>query len=236
VQTKSHIVVLRFPVFAIRVAALLFIASISMTAQRGGSQGIPNSNTGPYNVVGPDAAFAQIESAQMYMDKVAKHSKESARQRAQEKELIDSGAISTLDLEAPNSAIDAYNHANSLLKAQHSKEAIDYLRRAIDFYPKFVSAYVALGLAYVDQDQTGLAKMEFETAAKLDEKYPGSFLNLGLLALSTRDFAAAQLQLVKASSLNPNARNLSALAYAQNGAREYQHALETAQRVHSIEH
>jgi Ca-activated chloride channel family protein len=132
--------------------------------------------------------------------------------------------------------VEQFNRANSLLKAQKSKEAIKYLQKAIVDYPKFVSAHIGLGLAYVDQDDIGRAMTEFETAAKLDDKFPRSFLNLGLLALQRQDFATAQSELQKAASIRPNARTLSALAYAQNGAHEYQHALETAKGVHAMEH
>ncbi|MGC1651126.1 MAG: tetratricopeptide repeat protein, partial [Candidatus Sulfotelmatobacter sp.] len=57
-----------------------------------------------------------------------------------------SGTLSALDLEAPNKAVQEYNQANSLMKAQHSKEAIKHLQRAIKAYPKFVSAHISLGL------------------------------------------------------------------------------------------
>jgi VWFA-related protein len=166
-----------------------------------------------------------------------RHAREREQQQAQDKELIDSGVVSALDLAAPNKAVEEYNRATSLLKAQNSKEAIKHLQRAINVYPKFVSAHIGLGLAYIDQEDPGLARTEFETAAKLDEKFPGSFLNLGLVALSLNEFAAAQPELEKAASLRPNdARILSTLAYAQNGTHQYQQVLQTARRVHSLNH
>jgi VWFA-related protein len=173
----------------------------------------------------------------MYLDQVNRHAKESEHQKAQDKELIDSGVVSALDLEAPNKAVEQFNQATSLMKAQHSKEAIKHLQRAIDVYPKFVSAHIGLGLAYLDQEDTPHARSEFETAAKLDTKFPGSFLNLGLVALSANDFGAAQPELEKAASLRPkDARILSALTYAQNGTHQYQQALETAKLVHTLNH
>lgn len=191
----------------------------------------------PFMSAGPDSAFEQIDFAQIYLDTRNRSLKEIARLKAQDKELIDSGVVSALDLEAPNGAVEEFNRARTLLKAQNSKEAVKHLQKAIGQYPKFVSAHVGLGLAYIDQEDTGRAKSEFETAAKLDDKFPGSFLNLGQLALSLKDFSTAQTALEKASSLSPkNARTLSTLAYAQNGNHEYKQALETAQRVHALDH
>ncbi len=206
------------------IIAICISASISSRAQI------------PYINAGPDSAFAQIDFTNMYLDQQNKHLKDTDHQKAQDKELIDSGAVSALDLNAPNKAIEEYNRGISLMRAQNSMEAIKHLQKAIADYHNFVAAYIGLGLAYLDQDDAARAKSEFEAAAKIDEKFPGSFLNLGLLALSTKDFATAEAQLQKAVSIHASARALSALAYAQNGAHEYPQALETARRVHAIDH
>jgi Ca-activated chloride channel homolog len=185
---------------------------------------------------GPDP-LAKMDFAEIYLDQINRHQKDSDQRRAQNKNLIDSGMVSALDLAAPNKAVQEYNRATSLMKAQHSKEAIEHLQKAIGIYPKFVSAHIGLGLAYVDQEDIPQAKSEFEAATKLDAKFPASFLNLGRMALSQNDFVKAQTELEQAASLRPNdARILSTLAYAQNGSHEYQHVLETAQRVHALDH
>lgn len=186
---------------------------------------------------GPDSNFEQIDFAQMNFDQSNKRAKLREEQQARNKELVDSGAVSALDLEAPNNAIDEFNRASVLLKAQNSKEAMKHLQKAIADYSKFVSAHIGLGLAYVDQEDTAHAKSEFEAAAILDRKFPGSFLHLGELALSQKDFASAELELEKAAALSSkNVKILSTLAYAQSGAHEYVKALETAQRVHDLPH
>ena len=191
----------------------------------------------PYMNAGPDSSFAQIDFAQMYLDQMNRHAEKSAHQKAQDKELIDSGVVSALDLEAPLKAVEEYNRATVLMKTQHSEEASKHLRKAIDVYPKFVSAHIGLGLAYLDQEDKPKAKSEFELAAKLDPKFPGSFLRLGSVALSMNDLAAAQTDLEKAASQRPkDASTLSALAYAQNGTHQYREVLETAARVHALNH
>lgn len=187
-------------------------------------------------MTGPDSGFTQMDFAELYLDQQNKHAKSLQEERLKNQRLIDAGVISALDLSAPNSAVQEFNHATSLLKEQNSKEATRYLEKAIHIYPNFVSAHNALGLAYQDQDDTR-ARTEFETAAKLDAKYPGSFVNLGLLALGQKDYPLAELNLSKAASLNPgNARVLAQLTYAENGNRQYEEALKTAQRVHEMDH
>lgn len=186
---------------------------------------------------GPDAAFQQVDFSQMYLDQMNRNLKKTAEQKTQDKKLIDAGIVSALDLAAPHKAVEEYNQAASLIKEQHSKEAAKHFRRAIDQYPKFVSAHIGLGLAYLDLEDTMHAKTEFEAAAKLDDKFPGSFAHLGQLALSQNDFGTAQAALEKAASVQPSdARILSCLAFAQNGTHEYRRALETARRVHELDH
>jgi len=191
----------------------------------------------PFINAGADSLMEQIDFAQIYLDTQNRQVKEIERIRAQDKERVDSGVISALDLEAPNNAVEEFNRASTLMKAQNSKEAMKHLQKAIVDYPKFVSAHIGLGLAYVDQEDPGHAKSEFEEAAKLDAKFPGSFCHLGQLALSLNDFTTAESALEKAASLSPkDAGVLSVLAYAQNGTHQYEQVLQTAQRVHALDH
>jgi Ca-activated chloride channel homolog len=190
----------------------------------------------PFMNAGPDSSFAQVDFAQMYMDTANKEQFKNQEQASQRKHLVETGTISALDLDAPNKALEPYNRAATLMKEQKAKEATLYLQKAISAYPKFVAAHITLGLAYVELGDSH-AKQEFEEAAQLDPKFPGSFLHLGMLALSSNDFAGADSSLEKAAMLTPNdPKTLAALAFAQNGDHKYAQAVETADRVHALEH
>jgi len=194
------------------------------------SQGLPFINAGP------DSGFAQLDFAEMYLDQQNKQARLVEQGKLKNQKLIDGGVVSALDLAAPNNAIQQFNLATSLLKQQNSKGAAKCLEKAIHIYPNFVSAHNALGLAYQDHDDPR-AKTEFEEAAHLDTRFPGSFLNLGLLALSQKDFAAAETNLDKAAALSPqSAKILSALAFAENGNHHYSQTLKTTERVHNLDH
>jgi len=192
--------------------------------------------TGPL-INAADSEMIRLDFVQMSLDQMNRKAREAERQRAQNKELVDSGAVSVLDLDAPPHAVQDFNRAVALLRAQNSKEASLCLQKAIAAYPRFVSAHILLGLAYSDRDDNAHAKSEFEMAAKLDDKFPRAFLNLGVLALSLKDFATAESQLEKAASLSQkDPKILLALAYAQNAGQHHQRALATAQRVHALDH
>jgi Ca-activated chloride channel family protein len=161
----------------------------------------------------------------------------SGERIASNKGLVDSGAASILDLSASQGAVEEFDRALTLMKAQNSKEAIKHLQKAINGYPKFVSAHVNLGIAYLDQNDSERARSEFETAAKVDDKFPRSFLNLGVLSMSQKDFSSAASQLEKAATLRPqDARILAMLARAQNANHQYRRTLETVQRAHALDH
>lgn len=190
----------------------------------------------PYTAGGPDSVFSQIDFAQMSLAREEWLRVVTGPKGALGKQMPSSDVVSLLDMEAPDKAVQHFDHAITLLKEQKSKEAIPLLEQAVKIYPRFVAAHNALGLAYVDQ-QDPRAQTEFETAAQLDENFPGPFVNLGMLALRANDFATADANLEKASFLAPkNPATLFALAFAQNGNHKYSDALQTASKVHALNH
>jgi len=181
------------------------------------------------------AQFASLDFAEIVLNQQNKHTNQQEIDRRNA--LVDSGALSVYDLSAPPKAISEFNEATTLLRGRNSQEAIEHLQKAVALYPKFVAAHNYLGLAYQDADEPALAQAEFEAAAALDGKFPGSFLNLGRLALSQNNFVAANAQLEKAASLRPSDPViLTSLAYAQHGNHEYREAIQTVGKVHELKH
>lgn len=186
----------------------------------------------PYMNAGLDSAFVQVDFSQLHLEQQVW----AWADKGQRDSLFDSGAVSMRDLEAPDKAFQLFKRAMSCLKGQNIAEGIKFLEKAIALDPEFVSAHNALGLAYLEQ-QDPRARNEFETASKLDDKFPGPLLNLGMLALMSSDFVAADSNLEKAAALTPgDPRILTALAFAENGAHKYSETLRTARRVHALNH
>ncbi|HYV74683.1 MAG TPA: tetratricopeptide repeat protein, partial [Candidatus Binatia bacterium] len=203
---------------------LFFLYLAPASSQRRPGNPISGSTPGAIPLInvgaGPmEAQFERLTVAQMILNE---QNRASEKERARQQNLIDSGTVSALDLAAPNKAISEFNQATGMMRGQQSQEAIAHLEKAIAVYPKFVSAHNYLGLAYLDFDDTARARVEFETAANLDPKFAGSYVNLGRLALSQKDYVAAEGYLAKAVALRPADPNvLTVLAYAQHGHREY---------------
>ena len=119
---------------------------------------------GPGNI---EQQVASMDFAQMMINQQNRKQKENEERQAANKELISSGAVSPLDLDAPSRAVHEYNAGIEQLRSQHSPEAIEHLQKAIAAYPKFVSAHNAMGLALSDMDDSVRAKSEFETAMRM---------------------------------------------------------------------
>jgi VWFA-related protein len=186
----------------------------------------------PYMNAGPNSVFGEVDVARVMADEQAWRDTAKNLQST----LVDSGTISALDIAAPDNALKQYKEGTRAMKSQRTKEAIRYFEKAVRLYPDFVSAHNALGLAYLDQQDLRAGK-EFEIAAKLDDRFPDPFLNLGLMAISGNDFAAADSNLSKAAALTANdPRILTALAFAEYGHQRYEESIRTARRAHSVEH
>jgi tetratricopeptide (TPR) repeat protein len=109
-----------------------------------------------------ERALAVIDFSQLQMEQDARKSRQTEQDRRGRQQLIDSGGVSALDFAAPPKAVHEFNEAVSLMKAQHPQDAIAHWQKAIALYPKFISAYNGLGLAYLALDDSGRAKSEFE--------------------------------------------------------------------------
>ena len=184
---------------------------------------------------GMDTQFFTLDFAEKTLQGQNQHL--DPREIERRKTLIATGAVSPLDLEAPQKATFEFNQATALLRGRQSQEAIAHLQKAVTFYPKFVTAHNYLGMAYQDTDDVPHARTEYETAAKLDDRFAATYVNLGRLELSQNNFPAARSYLQKASKLRPaDAGILTALAYAQNGDHKYQDVLDTVAQVHTLKH
>lgn len=188
----------------------------------------------PYIDGGRDSDFAQLDFAQMYLEQAwASETQSEASLRQQKSD--DQAVVSFLDMQAPKRAIEQFKEGAYFFRRHQPKEAMSYFQKAIRIYPKFVSAHIALGLAYYDQ-RDSRAKNEFLTASELDSTFPAPFVNLGILAIQANDFANADSDLEKAASLRPSdVKILTALAFAQDKDRKYSECLRTARRIHDFD-
>lgn len=190
----------------------------------------------PYLRADRNSTFTQLDFAELYLQQQTRDDIESTITHLPSDKSATHGSVPALDLAAPQKAVRQYQRGLLSMKGQHSKDAIHYLQRAVEIYPNFISAHNALGVAYLDQHQDDLAKAEFQRAAQLDDHFTLSFVNLGVLALRASDYSTADSNLEKAASLSSgDPMILAALAFAQNGSRQYTKVLSTVKQIHRLD-
>ena len=91
-----------------------------------------------------------------------------------------------------------------------------------------MAAHNALGSAYLQLGQDEQARGEFEKAVALDDHMVNSYLNLGCVELSLKQYSAAEASFRKASEIAPvDLEVTKALAYAEYISRDYPAVLAT---------
>lgn len=181
-----------------------------------------------------DQIFQRMQIDQVEFETRKRQDEERLRQKQKQ---VEDGVFSELDLKAPVSAGNEFNAGMALLQKDDGKEAAKHFEKALATYASFVSAHNYLGVAYLESGDGERARQQFQTALSLDAKFPAPMVNLGRLALADKDFPAAEDWLGKASALLPqNAEILTALAWAQFQDHNFQHTIDTAQRVHALPH
>ncbi len=148
-----------------------------------------------------------------------------------------SGSISKLDLKAPAKAQHEYEKGYQLLMKHDSQGAIAHLTKSIDIYPSFVAAHNALGTAYLNQGNTGLAVEHFNRAVALDDHLPNSYLNLGCAQIAMQKYDDAEGSLKKAAAIAPmDLPLLTALTYAEFANHDYPAVVTGVKQIHGRKH
>ena len=101
-----------------------------------------------------------------------------------------------------------------------TKNAIAYLKVALELRPDDIAVLVSLAQTYQADGQSDLAKGLFEKAVAVDPSQAGAQAGVGEIALSKGDFALAIRSLEAALKLQPEATNLHyplAMAYRKMG-------------------
>jgi len=155
--------------------------------------------------------------------------------------------VSLTDLAAPNSARKAYEKGVQLVKKNQLREAQASFAKAVAEYPRYASAWTALGSAAADNGDAATARHAFEQAISADPKYVLPYVQLSQLEVGARQWKAALETSEKAFQLDsfsyPQAYFYNAVAHfnlheidaAEQSARRAQ-SLDTAHQYPQISH
>jgi tetratricopeptide (TPR) repeat protein len=126
-------------------------------------------------------------------------------------------SVTELNANIPGKARKEFERATVLTRDGKAEEAVAHLRKAIEFYPRYLMAHNDLGAQLLDLGRLAEAEEELLCALSIDQGAFNPTLNLGILLVKKHQFVEARTILEKAVSLqsqSPAARLYYGLALA----------------------
>jgi tetratricopeptide (TPR) repeat protein len=140
-------------------------------------------------------------------------------------------------LRAPAKARKEFEKANQLLARQQWAKAAGHLQKAVAIDPKFGAAYNNLAVAYAKLGDVEREREALDKALESNDHNLAALANRARLALNEKDMAGGERYLTRALALDPgNTQMLMVLAKIQLLSRQYDAAVASAQRIHSLPH
>ena len=130
---------------------------------------------------------------------------------------VEGTKISVSNLQAPKDAKKAFEQGQKAFAASKWPEAQANLQEAVELYPGYAVAWVALGAVYSQQQRNDEARKAYERANAVDPNYLEPYFRLTLLSAQDQDWPKVAALTDKAIALDayefPNAYFYNAIAY-----------------------
>ncbi len=114
------------------------------------------------------------------------------------------GTVPSWALQIPPQAQREFDQGVEALDQGDAKTGVGHFRSAIQAYPRFASAYGALGAAHASAGEIKAAEAAYEKALEIDETLSTAHLGLGSLYLGEKRYQDAEKHLERADSLKPD--------------------------------
>jgi tetratricopeptide (TPR) repeat protein len=152
-----------------------------------------------------------VRNQPVFLNLILKEKEQAGRPKA--------AALSATELDSniPAKARKEFERASSLSREGKAEESIAHLRKAIEFYPRYLMAYNDLGAQLLDLGKLADAEEALRRALSIDLAAFNPTLNLGILLFKKHQFVEARTLLEKAVSLqaqSPAARLYHGLTLA----------------------
>jgi tetratricopeptide (TPR) repeat protein len=116
-------------------------------------------------------------------------------------------------------------------------KAMGHFQKAIEIYPKYARAWNNIGVIKGKNGDRAGAKEAWQKAIEADEKFSGAYFNLARISIAEKQPAEAEQLLAKGLATAPkSAEGLFLLASAQYMQGHFDESLNTAKKVHALEH
>ena len=106
-------------------------------------------------------------------------------------------------LQIPPKANREYAAGLKTFREGKLKESVPHFLAAVELYPRFATAYAALGASYQGLGDAEAAANAFRTGLDIDGNQPAACLGLGSILRTKKKYAEAELPLLRAAALMP---------------------------------
>lgn len=147
------------------------------------------------------------------------------------------GSVSAAALNIPDKAKKEFDKGVSASEKQDLDGASRHFGKAIEIYPQYSMALVNLGVISIKQGHVDDGQALFERAIKADPQLPNGYTNLARLCILQANYPEAETLLAKALTIRPlDPEPLTMLATSQMRSGEYDQAIVTSKKAHSVPH
>ena len=116
---------------------------------------------------------------------------------------VEGFTFSMTSANAPKDSKKAYDKGVDLMKKNKFEEAEVPLKKAVDSYPKYATAWYELGRAYEGQKKVAEAKSAYEQSVSCDGKFVNPHIQLLQIAVNARDWPQIAERSDTVLKLNP---------------------------------
>jgi Flp pilus assembly protein TadD len=112
-------------------------------------------------------------------------------------------SVAEIDENVPAKARSEFDRGTKAAHDGKTAEAIAHLRRAIEYYPRFLIARNDLGALLLESGNLDDAEQELRSAIEIDSKAFNPTVNLGIVLVRKHDFVGAVRVLEQAAGFDP---------------------------------
>ncbi len=118
-------------------------------------------------------------------------------------ERVPGTTVSATNLQAPKDAKKALERAQKAVQKNKLEEAEKDLRSAVEIYPKYAGAWLALGQVYQRQNRKDDARLAFAKASEADASYVNPYVELARIAAQEQNWQQVADITERALTLDP---------------------------------
>ncbi len=143
-------------------------------------------------------------------------------------------SIAAVDLNIPDRARKEFDKASDLIAKQNWKKAIEFLKKALDIYPKYAAAYNNLGVAYGKTGDRPGERVALLQAVNLNDRFAAAYVNLAKMDIVDHNFPEAESFLGRATTADPtDSHTVLLLANVQLLDQHYDEVISNCRKLHS---